>query len=314
VHEPQRAATGAPATTEVVGDATDVAVEGTGTGPGVAVIRSPRERALRIAGYVGLAVVLIGVVLGARAVLTSDGPPAPEVTVPDVTGVTLEEAVAALGAVDLRVGRITEVETEASPPGTVLIQLPGAGSRLAVGGSVDVSVARSPALTTVPNVAGLSENEALRRLRDAGLVPGTRVRAASDTLPSGTVVGTQPGPGTRVAVDTVVEVTISDGPALARVLDVTRRPLAEAVARLRDRGFVVDVNEERSPAVAAGLVIRQVPEGGHEDVLGSTVMLWVSTGIDGTAPVPVVPDPDPTDPTDPDGDEAREDDEDAGEG
>jgi serine/threonine-protein kinase len=312
VREPRSAATGAPATTEVVGDAADLAAEGTGAG--VAVVRSPRERALRIAGYVGLAVVLIGVVLGARAVLTSDGPPTPEVTVPDVTGVTLEEAVAALGAVDLRVGRITEVETEASPPGTVLIQLPGAGSQLAVGGSVDVSVARSPTLTTVPNVAGLSESEALRRLRDAGLVPGTRVRAASDTLPSGTVVGTQPGPGTRVAVDTVIEVTISDGPARASVRAVTNRPLAEAVARLRDQGFVVDVYEEASPAVAAGLVVRQVPGAGQEAVLGSTVMLWVSTGADGTAPVPVVPDPDPTDPTDPDGDEAREDDEDAGEG
>jgi beta-lactam-binding protein with PASTA domain/tRNA A-37 threonylcarbamoyl transferase component Bud32 len=312
VHEPQRAATGAPATTEVVGDAADLAAAGAGAQ--VAAVRSPRERALRIAGYVGLAVALVGVVLGARAVLTSDGPPAPEVAVPDVTGVTLEEAVAALGAVDLRVGRITEVETEASPPGTVLIQLPGAGSQLAVGGSVDVSVARSPALTTVPNVAGLSENEALRRLRDAGLVPGTRVRAASDTLPSGTVVGTQPGPGTRVAVDTVVEVTISDGPARASVRAVTNRPLAEAVARLRDQGFVVDVYEEASPAVAAGLVVRQVPGAGQEAVLGSTVMLWVSTGADGTAPVPVVPDPDPTDPTDPDGDEVREDDEDAGEG
>jgi len=312
--EARSAATGVSTTTEVFGDAPDVAAEGSSAGPGVAVVRGPRERALRIAGYVGLAVVLIGVVLGARAVLTSDAPPAPEVTVPDVTGTTLEEAVAALGAVDLRVGRITEVETETSAPGTVLTQLPGAGSQLAVGGSVDISVARSPALTTVPNVAGLSESEALRRLRDAGLVPGTRVRAASDTLPSGTVVGTQPGPGTRVAVDTVIEVTISDGPARASVRAVTNRPLAEAVARLRDQGFVVDVYEEASPAVAAGLVVRQVPGAGQEAVLGSTVMLWVSTGADGTAPVPVVPDPDPTDPTDPDGDEAREDDEDDGEG
>jgi serine/threonine-protein kinase len=314
VREPRSAAAATPATTEVVGGAASLTAEGSSTGPGVAIVRSPRERALRVAGYVGFVVVLVGVMLGARAVLTSEDPPPPEVAVPDVTGATLEEAVAALGAVELRVGRITEVETETSAPGTVLTQLPGAGSELAIGGGVDVSVARSPALTTVPNVAGLSENEALRRLRDAGLVPGTRVRAASDSLPSGTVVGTQPGPGTRVAVDTVVEVTISDGPARASVRAVTNRPLAEAVARLRDQGFVVDVYEEASPAVAPGLVVRQVPGAGQEAVLGSTVMLWVSTGTDGTAPVPVVPDPDPTDPTDPEGDEALEDDEDAGEG
>jgi beta-lactam-binding protein with PASTA domain/tRNA A-37 threonylcarbamoyl transferase component Bud32 len=287
------------------------------TGPGAPVARSPRERALRVAGYLGFVVVLVGVVLGARALLVAETPPQPDVIVPDVTGVTLEQAVAALDAALLRVGRIGEVETETSAPGTVLTQQPGAGSVLVPGGTVDLTVARSPALTTVPSVAGLSENEALRRLRDAGLVPGTRIRAPSDTLPSGTVVGTQPGPGTRVAVDTVVEVTVSDGPARASVRAVTNRPLAEAVARLRDQGFVVDVYEEASPAVAAGLVVRQLPGAGQEAVLGSTVMLWVSTGPDGAAPVPVVPDPDPVDRDD---DEAREeedaseDDDGAGEG
>ena len=249
---------------------------------------------------------LVGVVLGARALLTAEQPPAPEVTVPEVTGLTLEEAIATLSGADLRAGRIGEVETESSPPGTVLTQLPEAGGRLSAGGSVDLTVARSPALTTVPNVAGLTEAEALRRLRDAGLVPGTRVRAPSDTLPSGTVIGTQPGPGTRVAVDTVVEVTVSDGPARAAVRSVTNRPLAEAVARLRDQGFVVEVYEEASPAVAAGLVIRQLPAAGEEQVLGNTVMLWVSTGADGSAPVPEVPAPDPA-PAPPD-DEAREED------
>jgi beta-lactam-binding protein with PASTA domain/tRNA A-37 threonylcarbamoyl transferase component Bud32 len=256
------------------------------------VVRSPRERVLRVAGYLAFALVLVGVVLGARAVLTADAPPPTEVSVPTVTGISLEQAIADLEAAGLRIGRVGEVETESSAPGTVLTQQPAAGTSLLSGGAVDVTVARSPALTTVPNVAGLTEDEALSRLRAVGLVPGTRVRAPSDSLPSGTVIGTQPGPGTRVAVDTVIEVTISDGPARASVRAVTNRPLAEAVARLRDQGFLVDVYEEASPAVAAGLVIRQVPSAGQEAVLGSTVMVWVSTGADGTAPLPEVPETD----------------------
>ena len=315
-----------PATTEVIGGDADTVVDGTAaapgtaaradtTGSGVAVVRSPRERALRIAGYVAFALVLVGVVLGARALLTAEAPPDPQAVVPAVTGGTLEDAIAALEAVDLRAGRINEVETETSPPGTVLTQDPVAGTRLTVRGGVDLTVARSPELTTVPNVAGLSEGEALRRLRDAGLVPGGRVRAPSDTLPSGTVVGTVPGPGTRVAVDTVVEITISDGPARAGVRAVTLRPLAEAVARLRDQGFQVEVYEEANPAVAPGLVIRQVPGAGQEAVLGSTVMLWVSTGPDGSAPVPDVPDPDPDEPaTEPDEPEPAGDEDDATDG
>jgi len=276
----------APAT-EVLSDDVDDST-GPATGPTPAV-RSARDRTVRILGYVAFAAVLVGVVLGAREVLTAEPPPEPEVAVPAVTGGMLEAAVAALEAEGLRVGRVGEVETEASPPGTVLTQRPAAGDPLAVGGAVDVTVATSPPLTTVPNVAGLGSAQALERLRDAGLVPGTRTRAPSDTLPSGTVIATDPGPGTRVAVDTVVGVTISDGPARARVVGVTNRPLAEAVNRLRDQGFVVEVYEEANPAVAAGLVIRQVPGAGQEAVLGSTVLIWVSTGPDGSAPLPEVP-------------------------
>jgi eukaryotic-like serine/threonine-protein kinase len=267
-----------------------------------AVVRDPRERWSRIVGYLAFAAVLVAVVLGARAVLTAEPPPEPDVAVPVVTGVSIERALDILNDGQLRVGRVIEVETQASEPGTVLAQRPDAGSRQAVGGAVDLTVAKSPQLTTVPNVAGLSETEALRRLREVGLVPGARVRAPSDTLPAQTVIGTQPGPGTRVAVDTIVEVTISDGPARASVRSVTNRPLVEAVDRLRDQGFVVDIYEEANPAVAPGLVIRQVPGAGQEAVLGSTVMLWVSTGPDGTAPLPDVPDAGPA-PNGQDGDD-----------
>jgi len=269
---------------------------------GRTVVRSPREKRARVAGYLALAGVLIAVVLGARAILTADPAAAPDVSVPAITGLSFEEAVTVLEGTQLRVGRVSEIETEASPPGIVLTQRPDPGTSLPAGTAVDVTVARSPVLTTVPNVAGISEAEALRRLRDAGLVPGARVRAPSDSLPAGTVITTQPGPGTRVAVDSVIEVTVSDGPARASVRSVTNRPLAEAVNRLRDQGFVVEIYEEANPAVAAGLVIRQIPSAGQEAVLGSTVMLWVSTGPDGTAPVPDIPDPDPEPDDDGDGD------------
>jgi serine/threonine-protein kinase len=271
----------------------DVGPAGGSGDTGRTVARSPRERRARIAGYLAFAGVLIAVIIGARTVLTTEPVAAPQVNVADVSGLTFEAAVEALTAAELRVGRVTEVETEASPPGIVITQRPEAGTMVPTGSAVDLTVAKSPLLTTVPNVAGISEAEALRRLRDAGLVPGARVRTPSDTLPAGTVVTTQPGPGTRVAVGSVIEVTVSDGPARASVRSVTNRPLAEAVNRLRDQGFEVEIFEEANPAVAAGLVIRQLPGAGQEAVLGSNVMLWVSTGPDGSAPLPDVPEPEP---------------------
>ncbi len=261
------------------------------TGPDVPEVRTTQERIGRVAGYVAFAAVLVGVVLFAWSALTAEPPPDPEVAVPGVTGLTLEDALEALAQEGLRAGRIGEVETEASVPGTVLSQQPSAGGSVVAGGPVDLTVAKSPPLTTIPNVAGLGEAVALQRLRDAGLVPGTRERAASDSLPAGTVIGTQPGPGTRVAVDTVVSVTISSGPALERVRGVVDRPFAEGIARLRDQGFEIEVYEDASSA-PVGTVLRQVPEAGEEAPIGSTVMLWVSTGPDGTTPLPEVPEED----------------------
>ena len=281
------------------GDTADTADTASTGDTGRTVIRSPRERRARLAGYLALAGVLVAVVIGARTVLTTEPAAAPQVSVVDVRGLTFEAAVEALDASELRLGRVNEVETDASPPGVVITQSPAAGASLPVGSAVDVTVARSPQLTTVPNVAGISEAEALRRLRDAGLVPGARVRTSSDTLPAGTVITTQPGPGTRVAVDSVIEVTVSSGPAQARVLGVTRLPLIEAVGLLRGQGFEVDIEEEENIAVAAGRVIRQLPGAGEEAVLGTTVRLWVSTGPDGSAPLPDVPDPQPDPDPDP---------------
>jgi eukaryotic-like serine/threonine-protein kinase len=284
---------GDDATRVIALPAADLASDGVPSRAASDPVRSGRERLSRAAGYLALAAVLVGVVIGARAVLDTEPSSGPEVAVPQLVGATLEQALARLEAERLRPGRILEVETESSPAGTVLAQQPGPGTLLPTGGTVDVTVARSPQLTTVPNVAGLSEADALQRLRSAGLVPGARVRAPSDTLPSGTVIGTQPGPGTRVAVDTVVEVTVSDGPARARVPAVTQRTLAEAVERLREQGFEVEVYEEASPVIAPGLVVRQVPSAGEEAVVGSSVLLWVSTGPDGSAPVPDLPAPSP---------------------
>jgi serine/threonine-protein kinase len=161
---------------------------------------------------------------------------------------------------------------------------------------VDLVLAARAPTTPVPNVAGLAEAEALARLRDAGLVPGTRTRQPSDTLPAGTVITTDPRAGIEVRRGSLIDVIISDGPALVSVRSVTNRPLDEAVERLREQGLVVDVFEEANPAVAPGVIIRQFPLAGEQVVVGATVSIWVSTGADGSAPVEPPPPPPATEP------------------
>jgi eukaryotic-like serine/threonine-protein kinase len=269
--------------------------------------RDDRERSRRLAGYAAFVAVLLAVGIGVRALITAEPPPPPDVTVPAVVGLTLDDALDALAGADLRLLRLLEAERDDVAPGTVVAQLPAGGATVPSGSGVDVTVARAPTLTTVPSVAGLPEAEALRRLRESGLTPGPLVREPDPGSTAGTVLRIDPGPGRRVPVGTVVTVVVSEGPELLPVRSVTNLALPDAVARLRDQGFLIDVYEEPNPAVVPGSVIRQVPAAGERAAPGTTVMLWVSTGADGSAPLPDVPDaPPPSDATPP-----EEDDEDA---
>jgi eukaryotic-like serine/threonine-protein kinase len=99
---------------------------------------------------------------------------------------------------------------------------------LALLGSVTWALSRSPteqspsdagrnpgraALAEVPDVTGLSPEEARRRLEGANLRLGSRNEAASGEAERGTVVGQNPAAGTRAERGSAVDVTVGTGPA-----------------------------------------------------------------------------------------------------
>jgi eukaryotic-like serine/threonine-protein kinase len=210
---------------------------------------------------------------------------------PSLIGATIPEATERLLAAELRLGRVQEVETPAGAPGTVIGQSPAAGTSVLTGSSVDVTIARAPELVSVPNVAGLTAEDARQRLRAADLVPGPVTRAASDTLPADVVIATDPGAGSTLPPGSIVSLIVSDGPALARVLSVLNQTREEAEATLRAQGFLVEVYEETSGAIAPGRVTRQSPSAGDQAIIGTTVMIWISLGPEAPAEPPPPEDP-----------------------
>ena len=93
------------------------------------------------------------------------------VIVPNLGGIDRNSATVALGRAGLRVGSLQEQETDQRPPGTILGQNPGSGSRLARGCPVDLVVAKRIPRFPVPNLFGFTERDArgqIRRLRASG--------------------------------------------------------------------------------------------------------------------------------------------------
>ncbi len=130
----------------------------------------------------------------------SSGPQ--KITVPDVVGLDRASAESRLD----REGLTVQVQTQQSekPKNEVIAQSPDQGTKLDAGERVTLTVSEgpqkggAPAKVSVPDVEGLTEREALRMLRAAGLTGAVRERATDVEEEDGTVLVQRPGAGAQL--------------------------------------------------------------------------------------------------------------------
>jgi eukaryotic-like serine/threonine-protein kinase len=111
-----------------------------------------------------------------------------QVQVPDVTGETEDNARSAVEGAGLRVGKVTEQESE-QESGTVIAQSPAAGKNVAKNSPVDITVAKGVA---VPDVVDDTEDDARQALEDAGFEVRVRDRTTTNADEDGIVLEQNP--------------------------------------------------------------------------------------------------------------------------
>ncbi|MFZ9230549.1 MAG: PASTA domain-containing protein [Ilumatobacteraceae bacterium] len=138
-------------------------------------------------------------------VFVSQGP-APRV-IPDLRGMTIENATIALNDIQLIINRADDEFSNDVPVGGVATQLPAAGESLPKGSSVTVAISKGPDVVPMPNLATITNLDAVKQaITNAGLTVGTvtgRVRGA----PIAAVVGGQVvAPGQLLPRGSVVDI------------------------------------------------------------------------------------------------------------
>jgi eukaryotic-like serine/threonine-protein kinase len=213
-----------------------------------------------LAGIVVLAVVLLG--------------GADKVTVPPVVGQTLEQA---RQRVD-RAGLDVEVKrrTDQAPRDFVFEQSPNPGQEVDEGSVVTLFVSNGPSTVRVPDVEGLDEADARRRLRRADLRTDVE-RESSTKVAEGLVIRTDPGPGRPAERDSAVTLVVSSGPDQVTVPSVVGETQEDAITRLREEGLSPIVRE-RASSEPVDTVLEQTPGAGTEVDEGSSVTIFVSNG------------------------------------
>jgi serine/threonine-protein kinase len=211
---------------------------------------------------------------GSRVVLTFSGGPE-TVAVPNVVGKTQVEASQALTAAGF-VPNAVEVEDATVEKGRVVRQKPGADSQLAKGEQVTIEISAGAGTVEVPNVANQNENAARTALQGAGFTNIQSQQEASDSVPAGTVIRTDPGAGAKVATTEPIILIVSSGAEKVQVPRVENLSEDNAIAALEQVGLKAKVQDQTvvNPT-QDGVVITQSPSAGQQVDKGSTVTLFV---------------------------------------
>lgn len=200
-----------------------------------------------------------------------------EVQVPDLTNRTTSEATSLAATLGLGV-RVDESRRPDLKVGAdrVRAQEPAAGTTLRQQRSVKVWLSAGPSAAKVPALTGEAERTAAIRLAQDGLALLSVSEIRSQRFASDVVVAQDPPASAGAAGVTLLVNRPEHGVSyvMPDLIGVNGDRVADL---LRGQGFRVAVVAAASyPGVAAGVVLRQAPQGGFQIAPGEPVSLEVS--------------------------------------
>lgn len=191
------------------------------------------------------------------------------IEVPDLIGTDGSTFADTVTEAKLTPGTVTEEYSETVEKGLIISTDPSPGQSIKHHSTVSAVVSKGREPITIPNVVGISEDEASTTLTDLGLQVST-TEEFSDDVAAGVVISQDPvADETRYRSDSV-SLVVSKGPEMTTVPNVVRMTEDEAVAELEARGLVVNI--ERVFA-QFGRVVMVEPGVGTEVKVGSTVTI-----------------------------------------
>lgn len=243
--------------------------------------------------------------------VTTNGTPSggtARIAVPALAGQSIADAKTNLKQLGLS-SSIRQVAST-KPAGTVISQVPAAGTKLAKGGVVDLSVAKAaasqttsssgattattptttattptttsaapaqPQTATMPDVSNQSEVDAVQAIGQAGLLPSLAFVPSQDAL--GTVEGQAKTAGTQLPAKSHVQINLSTGPGTKteeQVPNVVGQPLQAAVSAMQ--GAHLRLIYLRFPVTSqgqAGKIVQQSPLAGGQAPQNAQILVFL---------------------------------------
>lgn len=194
------------------------------------------------------------------------------VDVPDLLDGRLLDALALLDERGFELVRVDSIRHPRAPEGQVVGQSPFPGQLIRPGGGVELTVSLGPERLPVPDVTRLRADRAETVLRTTGFE--VVVDSIEADEPEGLIVRTDPEPGTSLTIPAEVLMTVSLGPPLIEIPDLSGLSEEQARIRLEDLGLQVgEVEVQGRFGFTQREVIGTHPEAGQEAPRGSAVRI-----------------------------------------
>ena len=204
--------------------------------------------------------------------------PGNKIAIPSLAGMSQTQAATAVAELGLKIGQVQEVFSEDVPKGKVITSDPAGGGRVEVAGEVLLIVSKGKDRIEVPELVGLTVEEATAALKSKNLKIGRVSEKYNYTLEAGRIIDGNPPSGSPVRKDSSVDLIISKGPEQIELTNFEGKTSDQAQSELTSAGLIVNSNYEYSETVPIGTVISQTPSDVSTVGKGEKIELVISKG------------------------------------
>ena len=203
------------------------------------------------------------------------------VAVPNLVGMTYDEAASAVLGAHLGINVIARRPDSNAPKNAIIGQLPSAGERVREGRIISVIVSDGVPTAQVPQLDGLTEREAVVALENVRLDAGNVRSQRNPGVIAGTVIDQSIDPFSTVRVGTRVDLIVAAGRPLEYVPTFVGVPLSVAQAAAKERNIALaapQFNPIARGAPPKGIIVAQDPPPGSNLEPNDKISLSVSGG------------------------------------
>lgn len=201
---------------------------------------------------------------------------------PNLSGKTEKQAETILSQKQLKLGETSRAYSDKYDVNKIIKTTPSKGSRLKQNSKVDIVLSKGPKTAKMPQLYGVSKDEAVKRLKDLGFKNVKTDRAyTKNNLAKGLIEKQSIAAGNNVKLSSNdIKLTESLGVKQVYVNNFEKKSFKDARSKLESKGFnVVVTSEKNEDKISKGSVISQTPKDKEIDE-GSTVSFVVSKGKD----------------------------------